>query len=155
MAQSEVLLLQPVTNIGGEGDKVRVKSGYARNFLVPRGLAIPATRSNQRQIESLRKHRAEREAKELAAAQELMEKLKALSLVIVVKTGEGGKMYGAVTNQDIISRISENGINVDRKQVQIPAPIKSIGDHTVGVKLHPEVQGELHLEVVSENPIED
>ncbi|MGE9291434.1 MAG: 50S ribosomal protein L9 [Puniceicoccales bacterium] len=155
MAQSEVLLLQPVANIGGEGEKVSVKAGYARNYLVPRGLAIPATRSNERQIESLRKRRAEREAKELAEAQELMSKLQGLSLVIVVKTGEGGKMFGAVTSQDIIAKIAENGVEVDRKQVHIPAPIKSVGDHSVEVKLHPQVQGELRLEVLSENPIED
>jgi len=155
MAQSEVLLLHPVANVGGEGEKVRVKAGYARNFLVPRGLAIPATRSNERQIESLRKRRADREAKELAEAQELMKKLQDLNLVVVVKTGEGGKMYGAVTSQDIIAKIAESGIEVDRKQVHIPAPIKTIGDHSVAVKLHPDVQGELRLEVVSENPIED
>ena len=155
MAQSEVLLLKPVSNIGGEGEKVRVKAGYARNFLVPRGLAIPATRSNERQIESLRSRRAEREAKELGEAQELMGKLKGLSLVVVVKTGEGGKMFGAVTSQDIIAKIAENGIEVDRKQVHIPSPIKTVGDHTVAVKLHPEVQDEIRLEVLSENPIEE
>lgn len=154
MAQSEVLLLQPVANVGDEGEKVRVKAGFARNFLVPRGLAIPATRTNERQIESLRQRRAEREAKELAAAQELMEKLQGLSLVVVVKTGEGGKMFGAVTNQDIIAKIAEHGIEVDRKQVHVPSPIKTVGDHTVAVKLHSEVQGDLHLEIVSENPIE-
>jgi len=155
MAQSEVLLLHPVTNVGGEGEKVRVKAGFARNYLIPRKLAMPATRSNEKQIESLRKRREEREGKELAAAQELMAKLEALSIAIVVKTGEGGKMFGAVTGPDIIGKIAENGIELDRKQVHLPAPIKTIGDHTVAIKLHPEVQGELRFEVVSENPIED
>lgn len=155
MAQSEVLLLQPVPNVGGEGEKVRVKSGYARNFLIPRKLAIPATRSNQRQIESLRQRRAEREAKELAEAQELLSKLLELRLAVVVKTGEGGKMFGAVTAQDLVAKIAENGVEIDRKQIHLPAPVKSIGDHAVTVKLHPQVQGELRFEVVSENPIED
>ncbi len=155
MAQSEVLLLEPVPNVGGEGEKVRVKSGYARNFLIPRKLAIPATRANMRQVEVLEQRRAEREAKELAEAREILDKLERMSLALVVKTGEGGKMFGAVTAQDLVGKIAENGVEIDRKQINLPAPVKTIGDHTVTVKLHPEVQGELRFEVVSENPIED
>lgn len=155
MAQSEVLLLEPVPNVGGEGEKVRVKSGYARNFLIPRKLAIPATRANMRQVEVLEQRRAEREAKELAEAREILDKLEKMSLALVVKTGEGGKMFGAVTAQDLVGKIAENGVEIDRKQINLPAPVKMIGDHTVTVKLHPEVQGELRFEVVSENPIED
>lgn len=155
MAQSEVLLLEPVPNVGGEGEKVSVKSGYARNFLIPRKLAIPATRANLRQIEALHQRRAEREAKELEEAQELLSKLENLRLALVVKTGEGGKMFGAVTAQDLVAKIAENGVEIDRKQIHLPAPVKTIGDHSVTVKLHPQVQGELRFEVVSENPIED
>ncbi len=155
MAQSEVLLLEPVPNVGGEGEKVRVKSGYARNFLIPRKLAIPATRANMRQVEVLEQRRAEREAKELAEAREILDKLEKMSLALVVKTGEGGKMFGAVTAQDLVGKIAENGVEIDRKQINLPTPVKTIGDHTVTVKLHPEVQGELRFEVVSENPIED
>ncbi|MEM0967018.1 MAG: 50S ribosomal protein L9 [Verrucomicrobiota bacterium] len=155
MAHSEVLLLKPVTNLGGEGEKVSVKSGYARNYLIPRKLAIPATRSTERQIESLRVRRAEREAAELEEAQAVMSKLEGLRVAIVVKTGEGGKMFGAVTAQDLVAKIAENGIELDRRQVHLPAPVKSIGDHSVTIKLHPQVQGELRFEIVSENPIED
>jgi len=155
MAQSEVLLLEPVPNVGGEGEKVRVKSGYARNFLIPRKLAIPATRANMRQVEVLEQRRAEREAQELGQAREVLGKLEKMSLALVVKTGEGGKMFGAVTAQDLVAKIAENGVEVDRKQINLPTPVKTIGDHTVTVKLHPEVQGELRFEVVSENPIED
>ncbi len=155
MAQSEVVLLQPVPNVGGEGEKVKVKAGYARNFLIPRKLAIPATRSTIRQIDALRRRREEREAAELGAAREVLEKLGALRLTVVVKTGEGGKMFGAVTQQDLVAKIAENGVEIDRKQVHLPAPVKTLGDHTVTIKLHPQVQGELRFEVVSENPIED
>lgn len=155
MAQSEVLLLEPVPNVGGEGEKVRVKAGYARNFLVPRKLAIPATRANMRQVEALQQRRAAREAKELEEAQTRMSQLQRLSLAIVVKTGEGGKMFGAVTGPDLIAKIAENGIELDRREVQLPAPIKTIGDHSVAIKLHPEVEGEIRFEVLSENPIED
>lgn len=155
MAQSEVLLLQPVKNVGGEGEKVRVKAGYARNFLIPRNMAIPATRANLRQVEALRSRRAEREAKELAEAEAKMTKIREMSIAVVVKTGEGGKMFGAVTAQNLIDKIAEGGVELDRKQINLPTPIKTIGDHSVLIKLHPEVEGELRFEVVSENPIED
>ena len=155
MAQSEVLLLEPVPNVGGEGEKVRVKAGYARNFLVPRKLAIPATRANMRQVEALEQRRAAREAKELEEAQTRMSQLQQLSLAIVVKTGEGGKMFGAVTGPDLIAKIAENGIELDRREVHLPAPIKTIGDHSVTIKLHPKVEGDVRFEVLSENPIED
>jgi len=155
MAHSEVLLLAPVPNVGGEGEKVSVRSGYARNFLIPRKLAVPATRSSMKQVEALQRRRAEREAQELQEAQSLLAKIEGMSLALVVKTGEGGKMFGAVTAQDLVAKIAENGVEIDRKAVHLPAPVKTIGDHTVTIKLHPDVQGELRFEVVSENPIED
>src|SRR5690606_14123249 len=101
MANTEVLLIKPVEHVGGEGDQVRVKSGYARNFLLPRKLAVPVNQSNKRQIEALRKAREQREAKELDAAQALAAKIQKAHVAIAVKTGEGGKMFGAVTANEL------------------------------------------------------
>lgn len=153
MAQSEVLLIKPVEGLGGEGEQVRVRAGYARNFLLPRKLAVPLTQANRRQIEALQKARARREATELETAQKLGEKLAATRVAVAVKTGEGGKMFGAVTAADLHAKLAEVGIEVDRKRIQLHSPVKTLGQHETKVKLHPEVVVELVFDVVSENPI--
>ncbi|MDP0494755.1 MAG: 50S ribosomal protein L9 [Verrucomicrobiota bacterium JB024] len=155
MATKDILLLEPVTGLGGEGDQVSVKAGYARNFLLPRKLALPVNRANQKYIDALQKRRAEREAKELGHAQELAAKIEKISIAIAVKTGEGGKMFGSVTAQDLIDRLKEEGVELDKKQINLYSPVKSLGKHTTKVKLHPEVAVEFEWEVVSENPIEE
>ncbi|MGC9452850.1 MAG: 50S ribosomal protein L9 [Oceanipulchritudo sp.] len=155
MANAELLLLQPVENLGSEGDTITVKAGYARNFLLPRGLAIPVTRANRKQIESLRDRAVKRKAAELDSAQALAAKLEALSIVFAVQTGPGGKMFGAVTAQDLVSRIAENGIELEKKQVSLYNPVKSLGKHSTRIRLHPEVAIDFEFEVVSENPIEE
>jgi large subunit ribosomal protein L9 len=154
MATNSVLLLKPVENLGGEGDQVNVRAGFARNYLFPRELAIPATRSNQRQIEALQRQRAAREAQEIGHAKELAAKIEALHPAFAVKTGEGGKMFGAITSGDLVDKLAENGIEVDRKRVSLYNPIKSLGEHTTRIRLHPEISVDLKFEVVSENPIE-
>jgi large subunit ribosomal protein L9 len=154
MAQTEVLLLQPLPNLGGEGEKVRVRSGYARNYLLPRKLAIPATRANVRQVEALEARRLQREQAEKASAEELASRVEAVRPVVVVKTGEGGKMFGAVTVRDLLDKLEEAGVELDRKRVHLPAPVKTLGEHEAKVRLHPEVERALRFEVVSENPIE-
>jgi large subunit ribosomal protein L9 len=154
MAQTEVLLLQPLPNLGGEGEKVRVRSGYARNYLLPRKLAIPATRANVRQVEALEARRLQREQAEKASAEELASRVEAVRPVVVVKTGEGGKMFGAVTVRDLLDKLEEAGVELDRKRVHLPAPVKTLGEHEAKVRLHPEVERVLRFEVVSENPIE-
>ena len=153
MAYSEVLLLKPVDGLGGEGDQVKVRAGYARNFLLLQGLAVPLTRANKKQVESLKKRRAEREAQELVGAQELGKKIEKTSLVFVVKTGEGGKMFGAITVNDLHAKLVASGVELDKKKIQLHTPIKVIGKHTVKIKLHPDVSVELPFDVVSENPI--
>ena len=155
MATTDILLLEPVTGLGGEGDKVSVKAGYARNFLLPRKMALPVNRANQKYIDALQKRRAEREAQELGNAQELAAKIEKVGIAIAVKTGEGGKMFGSVTAQDLVDRLKEDGIEVERKQLNLYTPVKSLGKHTTKVKLHPEVSAEFDWEVVSENPIEE
>lgn len=153
MAYSEILLLQPVEGLGGEGDQVRVRAGYARNYLLPRKIAIPLTAANRKQTEALRKARALREARELDGAKALAEKIAATHIAVAVKTGEGGKMFGAVTAADLHAKLAEAGIEIDRKRVQLHTPVKTLGQHTTRIRLHPDVVVELNFDVVSENPI--
>ncbi|MCC5839799.1 MAG: 50S ribosomal protein L9 [Opitutales bacterium] len=155
MAHSELLLLKPVDNLGSEGDQVTVRVGYARNYLLPRGIAVPLTRANRKQMEALRARAEKRKQDELAVAQALAEKIGKLSIAFAVQTGPGGKMFGSVTAQDLINRIGEEGIAIDKKQVNLYTPVKSLGKHTTKIKLHPEVTVEFEFEVVSENPIEE
>lgn len=155
MANNQVLLLQPINGLGAEGDTVTVRAGYARNFLLPRKLALPITQANKKHVDALLKAREAREQKEFEQARELSAKVEKTSIAIAVKTGEGGKMFGAVTANDIIERLKEEGIELSKKQLQIAAPIKELGSHTATVKLHADVDTELKFEVVSENPIEE
>ena len=155
MANNQVLLLQPINGLGAEGDTVTVRAGYARNFLLPRKLALPITQANKKHVDSLLKARELREQKEFEDARTLGEKVTATSIAIAVKTGEGGKMFGAVTANDLIERLKEEGVELTKKQLALPAPIKELGSHTTSVKLHPDVSVELSFEVVSENPIDE
>jgi len=153
MAYSEVLLVQPVDGLGGEGDQVKVRAGYARNYLLPRSIAVPVTKANRKQIESLKKRRAEREAQELNGAQELGKKIEKVPLAFAVKTGEGGKMFGAITSNDLHEKLVEAGIEIDKKRIHLHTPVKTLGKHTVKVKLHADVSVELSFDIVSENLI--
>jgi large subunit ribosomal protein L9 len=153
MATQEILLIKPVDNLGGEGDQVKVRAGYARNFLLPRGMALPLTKSNRKQVEALKKRRAARETEELAGAQALAQKLEKTGLAFAVKTGEGGKMFGAITAADVHDKLAAAGFTIERKRIHLFTPVKALGKHTVKVKLHPEVTVELSFDVVSENPI--
>ena len=154
MATNQVLLLQPIQGLGAEGDTVTVRAGYARNFLLPRKIALPITHANKKQMESLLKAREAREVQELDAARELAAKISSTTIAVAVKTGDGGKMYGAVTANDLIIRLKEEGIELVKKQLSLPAPVKDLGTHSIAVKLNSEISSELKFEVVSENPIE-
>jgi large subunit ribosomal protein L9 len=154
MATTEILLVKPVEGLGGEGDQVKVRAGYARNFLLPRKFAVSLNAANKKHVESLKKRRAGREQEELSGAQELAKKLEKTSLAFAVKTGEGGKMFGAVTANDIHDKLTAAGITLDKKKIHLHTPVKTLGQHTVKVKLHADVSVELTFDVVSENPIE-
>ena len=155
MALSEVLLLKPVENLGAEGDQVKVRAGFARNYLLPQGIALPVNRANRKHIEALQKARVSREAKELENAQGILGKIQGVSIVFAVKTGEGGKMFGAVTVADLVAKFEENGVGLDRKQVHLPhGSVKGLGKHLAQIKLHSAITHEFEFEVVSENPIE-
>ncbi len=154
MAHTEVLLVKPVDGLGGEGDQVKVRAGYARNYLLPRSWAVPVTTANRKQVEALKKRRAEREAAELNGATELGQKLEKTSLAFAVTTGEGGKMFGAITVNDIHDKLVAAGFTIDKKKIHLHTPVKTLGKHTVKIKLHADVSVELGFDVVSENIIE-
>jgi large subunit ribosomal protein L9 len=154
MATTEVLLVQPVDGLGGEGDQVKVRAGYARNYLLPRKIAVSLNASNQKHVDALKKRRAEREHTELSDAQELAKKLEKTSLAFAVKTGEGGKMFGAITANDIHDKLVAAGVTLDKRKIHLFTPVKTLGKHEVKIKLHTDVTVELPFDVVSENPIE-
>jgi large subunit ribosomal protein L9 len=154
MAHNEVLLLKPVDGLGAEGDQVKVRAGYARNFLLPQGMAVPLTLSNRKQIDALKKARGLREAKELGGAQEIARQIEKTAIAIAVKTGEGGKLFGAVTANDLHEKLAAAGITIEKRRIHLGQPVKTLGKHEVKIKLHADVTVELSFEVVSENPIE-
>lgn len=155
MATSEILLIEQVDGLGSEGDTVVVKAGYARNYLLPQKKALPITRANRKQVEALKSRRVAREAKSLEDAKFLAEKVGALSFAIAVKTGDSGKMFGAVTSSHILEKVLEAGVQLDKKQIQLSEPIKDLGQHTVAIKVHADVEASLKFDVVSENPIRE
>ena len=154
MASTEILLVKPVEGLGGEGDQVKVRAGYARNYLLPRKIAVTLNAANKKHVEALKKRRAGREQEELSGAQDLGKKLEKTSLAFAVKTGEGGKMFGAITANDIHDKLVAAGMTIDKKKIHLHTPVKTLGKHTVKVKLHAEVSVEVNFDVVSENPIE-
>ncbi|MGC4073601.1 MAG: 50S ribosomal protein L9 [Nibricoccus sp.] len=153
MAHSEILLLKPVEGLGAEGDQVKVRAGYARNFLLPRKIGAPVTLANRKQVESLKKRRAERESQELQGAQELAKKLEKTSIAFAVKTGEGGKMFGAITATDLHEKLVQAGIEIEKKKIHLHTPVKTLGKHEVKIKLHADISVDISFDVVSENPI--
>ncbi|MDR3316482.1 MAG: 50S ribosomal protein L9 [Puniceicoccales bacterium] len=153
MAICEILLLEPVTNLGREGERVHVKAGYARNFLVPRKKALAFNRANERQVQSLIRLREERERRERESAAGLAKQFDGLRVVVAVKTGENGKLFGSVTAMELLEKLAEKGISLERQQLQLEQPLKELGQHAVGVRLHRDVQASFTVEIVSENPI--
>ena len=153
MANSDILLLEAIKGLGSEGDTVSVRAGYARNFLFPRKLAIPVNQGNRKQIESLKIAKEKRIAEELEASKSLAEKIGQVSISIAVKTGDNGKMFGSVTSTDILARLEEEGIQLEKKQLNVAQPIKDLGSQKIQVKLNSEIEATFNLEIVSENPI--
>jgi large subunit ribosomal protein L9 len=146
--QIHVVLQQDVQNLGKSGDLVRVRPGYARNLLIPRGLAMPATAGNVARIEDLRQRARSRAAKELVAAQETAKKLESLSVKITRAVGEENKMFGSVTAKDVEDAFHAIGVEIDRKKVILDEPIKVLGLSEVLIKLHHDVTAKLRVEVV-------
>ena len=145
----KLILTQEVDGLGAPGDVVEVKDGYGRNYLVPRGLGIRWTRGGEKTIESIKTARASRAARDEGHAQEIKTKLETSPVNVKVRSGAGGRLFGAVTTAEIADAITEvSGEKVDRRTIVVTNPIKSLGAHTVSVKLHDEVSATVALNVV-------
>ena len=147
----KLILKQDVNKIGKKGEVVDVKDGYARNFLLPKDLAVLATPKNLKQLKKQEAATEKKNAEELAEAQEFAEKIEAIQVEVSLKSGEGGKTFGSISSKEISDVLkSEFGVDVDKKKIQIEEAIKSIGTHIVTIKLHPEVTCELKVKVNEE-----
>lgn len=147
----KLILTAAVDKLGVAGDVVEVKDGYARNYLVPRGFAIRWTRGGEKQIEGIKRSRDAREIRGVEHAQQVRAQIEGLSIELPVRAGESGKLFGAVTAADVASAIRKSGgPSVDRRSVEIGKPIKTVGTHTVGVKLHDAVTVHVPVTVVAQ-----
>ena len=144
----QIILTAPVDNLGAEGDTVTVADGYARNFLFPKGLAMPASAGNMRRVDSLRKKRAATLVAQLDDAKAAAAKLVKQSYTITAAAGEDGKLYGSVTSADISEALKKEGIEVDRRKIVVEHSIRELGVYDVDVKLHPEVATKVKIWVV-------
>ena len=150
MAHTNVLLREDIDDLGARGEIVRVKAGYARNYLLPRKLAVEATASNVKQIEQERAALLKREAKERATAEGQATQMRSLRLTFERRVGEHGLLYGSVTSMDIAEALKERGYEVDRRRINLREAIKETGEFMVPVRLHREVTIELPVVVVDE-----
>ena len=154
MAHTQVLLREDIDNLGARGEIVRVKAGYARNYLLPRKLAVEATANNVRQIEGEKAALAKREAKERSTAELQASQLQKLTLKFERKVGEAGVLYGSVTSMDIAHALHEQGYEIDRRKIVLREPIKRFGNYNVPLRLHREVTLELPINVLGEGGVE-
>ena len=150
MSTTEVILTEKISNLGAEADVVRVKRGYARNFLVPRGKALEITPATLKRLNSLKAKRAEREAQELNEAEELARRINKLKITLELETGESGKAFGSITAADLAEKLkAELGgkTEIDRHKIHLDKPIKETGAHEVQIKLHHDVTAKLTVNV--------
>ncbi len=145
----KLILTQEVTGLGSAGDIVEVKDGYGRNYLIPRGFGMRWTRGGEKTIDSIKKAREARSVRDSDHAAEVKSKLEGTTYAVKVRAGEGGRLFGAVTAADIAAAITEAGGEVDKRTIMVGNPIKSLGAHTVTVRLHDEVEAQVSLNVVS------
>ena len=147
---AKIILTHEVTGLGAPGDVVEVKDGYARNFLVPRGLAHAWTKNAEKQITSIRKARKAREIESLDDAKAIRDSLQSKTVTVSAKAGKGGRLFGAVTTSEIADAVKAAGAPaVDKRKVEVGQPIKALGDYTVQVRLHPEVTATISITVVA------
>ncbi len=144
----EVILREHIDKLGRRGDVVKVADGYARNFLLPRKLALPANEGNKRHVERERKIVEVREAQERQGAEELAARLGALELSFARRVGEGDTLYGSVTSADVAEALAARQFELDKRKIQLPEPLKQLGEFKVPVKLHHDVVAELTVKVV-------
>ena len=146
----EVLLLEKIENLGLEGDIVNVAEGYARNYLIPRKRAVKSSKATLKLQERLKQNRVLQAQAAIEESQALAERIANCSLTIPVKVGEEEKLYGSVTSKDIARLLQEEGIDIDRKNIELAEPIRAIGVYSIKIHLHPEVEGNLKVWVVKE-----
>jgi large subunit ribosomal protein L9 len=145
----KLILTQEVGGLGSPGDVVEVRDGYGRNYLVPRGFAIPWTKGGEKQVATIRRARDSRQVRDLAHAREIKAELERLSVRLPARAGTGGRLFGSVTPADIVSAVqAAGGPPLDRRRLQLSGGIKALGRHEVPVVLHPEVTATIPLEVV-------
>jgi len=144
----EVILREDVKSLGKAGALVRVKPGYARNYLLPRGLAYEATEGNKKRLEAESKARETRVAHDRNEAQGLADKLSAVSITISAKAGEGDRLFGSITSQDIADELAKAGHPVDKRKIELEHPIKQLGEHAVPVRLHSDVHATVRVTIV-------
>ena len=146
----EVILREDIQTLGRAGEMVRVKPGYARNYLLPQGLAYEATEGNRKRIAAETRVRAAKDQAERSEAERVAGTLNGLTLTLKGKAGEEGKLFGSITSQDIADALASEGYSFDRRRIELEHPIKTTGTHTVSLRLHPEVHAELRVSVVAE-----
>jgi large subunit ribosomal protein L9 len=147
----KIVLREDVDHLGHKGDLLDVADGYARNFLVPRGLAMKATKGVVAQAEAMRRSRSARDARDRTAAEELAGRLGGAPIRVGVRAGEGGKLFGSVTSTDVADAVrAQTGVEVDRRTIELPEPIKELGQAEIPVRLHPDVTATLQVEVVAQ-----
>jgi len=147
----KIILTQEVSNLGAPGDIVNVADGYGRNYLVPQGLGILATRGAEKQVATIKRAREVREVRDVGHARELAASLQALTVTLPARAGDGGRLFGSVTTADVVDAVAKaGGPKVDKRRITLGSPIKSLGSHQVSVKLHPEVDATVTLEVVAD-----
>lgn len=146
---SKLILTHEVTGLGAPGDVIEVKDGYARNYLLPRGLATGWTKGAEKQIEQIRTARRKREIATIEDARSVRDSLQSKAVVVKVRAGQGGRLFGAVTTHDIAEAVAAaGGPSLDRRKIEVPAPIKALGEHQVHVRLHEDVSATLDIRVV-------
>ena len=153
MAHTKVLLREDIDDLGARGEIVRVRAGYARNYLLPRNLAVEATAGNVKGIEQERAALLKKEAKERATAEGQSQQMGSLVLEFKRKAGEQGALYGSVTSMDLAEALKERGYEIDRHRIHLREPLKRLGEYTVPVRLHREVTVDLQVKVASEGEV--
>ncbi|MGH3646340.1 MAG: 50S ribosomal protein L9 [Micromonosporaceae bacterium] len=146
----KIILTQEVSSLGSPGDIVEVKDGYGRNYLLPQGLAIRWTKGGEKQVATIKRAREVREIQSLDQAQEVKGQLEALRVTLTARAGDAGRLFGSITAAEVAGAVkSAGGPDVDRRRLELPGPIKTVGSYQVKVRLHPEVSASIPLEVVA------
>jgi len=146
----DVILREDVDKLGTRGQVVKVAPGFARNFLLPQRLAVAATESNKKIVEQERQGHLRREAKHLADARDLAQMMSGVEVTIAQKAGENDQLFGSVTSRDIADALEKQNYKIDRRNIQLPDPIRTLGDHKVAIRLHRDVPAEITVHVVKE-----